>query len=322
MENNNINIFDETKLQKQEESKLEKDVKDFDSEKYIKMAKERLASTYINALETQDISKLEDAKKQLEEIDKLEKKQGKTNYLINVFLQTYAILTNKKPRYESKSLVELEKQKKDLTKAYEESKITYENLNRLVSKINSTILSKNNELAEYQQKTETITKKLDQEKQELHGITKTIDSITDENYKSALTQIKEETELLIANLESELYYETETKDLSLNDRNMYLIEKNELLETIKSFEYNINFYKKEMQELDLLMMKHSSESHINVRLNGELAAYKTNEVKQEAKNRENQKVKIFNEAKEKQPSLLNMKKDYVNSLKQRPKMKR
>ncbi len=322
MENNNVNIFDETKLQKQEESKLEKDVKDFDSEKYIKMAKERLASTYKNALETQDISKLEDAKKQLEELDKIEKKQGKLNNLLTAFSQTYAILTNKKPRYESKSLVELEKQKRDLTKAYEESKITYENLNKLVSKINTTILSKNNELVQYQQKTETIAKKLDQEKQELEGLSKTINSLTDEDYKFALTQLKEESELLITNLESELYFETETKDLSLNDRNMYLIEKNDLLETIKSFEYNINFYKKEMQELDLLMMKHNSKSHINVRLNGELAAYKTNEVKQEAKTREDQKIKLFNEAKEKQPSLLKLKKDYINSLKQRPKMKR
>jgi len=337
MENENIRVFNENNNAQSEnleqrinqsetsETKEERSNKEtktsVDKNKYIQLAKERLAATYRSALQTYDVSKLEDAKKQIEELDKLETKKDFISYLKTTISEAYRILTNKEKIFTCKSLEELKQQKQEINSAIHQSEHTYTHLNNLLKTLGDNLSTKNNEIVKCRAKVTNLTKKIEEEKSELFGLEEALPQMEGE-YKDALIAVKAETELTLSNLEMELYYEQENHELAIDDRNLYMIEKTDLVESIKAFEFNLNFYKKEINELDFLIKKHSAEFYIDSKIQGELASYHTQEIKNTVKERENQKINIYNEAKETQPSLLDMKKQYVESIKNSPKLKR
>lgn len=316
---NNKNITD--KLNLDTDNNISSQNEEINTEKYVKLAKERIANTYKTAIKENDIVKLKHVKQQIDDLNKITSEQGFGNYMSFVIENSINVLSNKHNFYNSKNLHNLKKSKKDLENALETTTESYKQMHNLMNSLDKRLNDKNEMLLNYHKKLQELEKNIANENKDLNGLEKTMNLEKDNLTKQALSTLLEESKMKLNSLKSDLAYEQQTYTSSLNDRNMYLVEKVDLQASKQIFKFNILFYRSELNELDFLIEKHKSPSFMQTDLVAQINYSNVAKTKVDVKEIENSQIKLYNEVMESQSSLSEMKKSYTELHKNSPKIK-
>ncbi|MGE0792998.1 MAG: hypothetical protein AB7V77_02320 [Candidatus Woesearchaeota archaeon] len=294
-----------------------------DKTKYIQLAKEKLAATLQSAVKEMNIEQLNEAKKQMQLLDKSDETESFLNYFSFLLNDAYRIITNKERIKKTKTYDNLKQSEKELKSSITNLNTSYLKLQNLIANLDNRITQKQTKILNHQEKLEELEASIEQNKGVMIGIDAILsDEKTEDAKKQSYKKLKEETEMEHSLLQIEYDFEQIHNDTNLNDRNMYWIEKTDMQTLIRTFKFNLNFYKSELSELQYLIEKHSTESVLETSIKSLEDYQNFHKTRTETKEIENKKINIYNEVIEKQPSPTDLKKSYTQMYIGSPKIKR
>ncbi len=292
-----------------------------DTEKYIRMAKQRIADDYKVAVKENDLKKLSKLEKEIKKLDKISVNDGFTKYMGIILDDTYKIITHKQKSYNSKTASDIKKSKSIIEDSLSKTKKYRSTISSLINKMDERIYEKNKDLITHHTILNDLNDKVSKETKDIYGLEKTIKIEKDELTKIALMNLKDESEIRLSSLKSDLLYKQQAYKNLVKNKRMYLTEKLDLDNSSQIFNFNINFYESELKELEFFADKYDRPSVVEVDLEAQINYSLVAETKLKAKEIENKKIKLYNEAIDSKSSLSETKDKYIEFHINSPKMK-
>lgn len=292
-----------------------------DTEKYIRMAKQRIADDYKVAVKENDLKKLSQLEKEIKKLDKISVNDGFTKYMGIILDDTYKIITHKQKSYNSKTASDIKKSKSIIEDSLSKTKKYRSTISSLINKMDERIYEKNKDLITHHTILNDLNDKVSKETKDIYGLEKTIKIEKDELTKIALMNLKDESEIRLSSLKSDLLYKQQAYKNLVKNKRMYLTEKLDLDNSSQIFNFNINFYESELKELEFFADKYDRPSVVEVDLEAQINYSLVAETKLKAKEIENKKIKLYNEAIDSKSSLSETKDKYIEFHINSPKMK-